>query len=277
MSRVQDCFAIGTRQDLDAVETGVISLFLAQRRRLLETARTFTDDEWASPTRCSEWDAHQLVIHVDGATDGCRMTLTGEYAVFDGGFSPNEGPKQFVDMRAAEPIPKTLEQFDSAITRAQTVLEAQRGLDPPPTVTALWGAPIDWRLFVMHFFFDGWIHERDLLLPMGRKPAVVDAEVRLAAAYSLHLAAVVSGLMGVPLDATLRLDGPGAATFGITANRDDVLITVAPFDDAAGPGHGDVAAVTDALTGRIADLGAALDAPPDVVDALSCMGAFLRA
>jgi uncharacterized protein (TIGR03083 family) len=271
-----DEFAIGSHQDLDAVEAAVVSMFVAQRRRLLDTVGRFTDDEWGRPTRCAEWDARQVVIHVDGATDGCRMSLTGEYAIFDGGFSPNDGPKIFVDLRAAEPIPTTLEHFDAAITLAEAAVEAQRGLDPPRTVTSLWGQPIDWRLFVTHFFFDGWIHERDLLLPLGRTPVVVDAEARLAAAYSLYLAAVVSGLMDVPLNATLRLDGPGAATFGISANRDDVVVTVTPFDPEGGPSNGDVVAVTDALAGRVADLGQALHAAPDLVDALSCMGAFLR-
>jgi uncharacterized protein (TIGR03083 family) len=270
---------IGSRLGLDAAELWILDAFVAQRRRMLERARALRDDEWTRPTRCSEWDVRELVLHVVGATDACRDTLTGEHPAFAPGFDPNADPNAFVERLADEPVTTILELLDASITTTVGGIDALRTEVPPRQVVSVWNEPIDWRLFVAHFFFDGWIHERDLLLPLGREPQVVGVEARLAAAYSFHIAAIVAGGFGIPLDTALQLGGIGGATFRIVANGLDVVISVEPcdaLDSDAGPSQGDVVAVTEAIAGRGPELVSVLDAPPDVVDALSGVGAFLR-
>jgi uncharacterized protein (TIGR03083 family) len=269
-------FELGSRLDLEAVEPLIVDTFVAQRRRLLETAHALTADEWTGSTRCTEWDARQLVVHVLGATDACRTTLTGERSVFGGNFDPNASPNQFVESRATEPVATTLEQLDTSISTTCAAIEAQRAQTPTPQVTAVWGQEVDWRLFVTHMFWDGWIHERDLLLPLGREPEASDAEARLAAAYGFHTAAIMIGLLGIPLDATLRLEGTGSGTYRVIVDGVDVTVSVSPLEPADGPGNGIGTSVTDALAGRGAELGTVLDASAEVVDALSQVGAFLR-
>ncbi|MGZ8763728.1 MAG: maleylpyruvate isomerase family mycothiol-dependent enzyme [Acidimicrobiia bacterium] len=267
---------LGSRLDLEAVEPLVVDAFVAQRRRLLATARDLADDQWTSSTRCGDWNARELVIHVLGATDACRTTLTGEHSVFGGRFDPNASPNQFVESRAGEPVETTLEQLDTAIAATADAIEGQRARTPTPQMTAVWGEEVDWRLFVTHMFWDGWIHERDLLLPLGREPEASDAENRLAAAYGFHTAAIMIGMVGMPLDTTVRLEGTGSGTYRVRADGLDVTVSVSPLAPEDGPSNGIAIAVTDALAGRGPELATVLDASPDVVDALAQVGAFLQ-
>jgi hypothetical protein len=125
-------------------------------------------------------------------------------------------------------------------------------------------------------FFDGWVHERDLLLPLGRIPARDEREVRLGTAYGLHTAGIVAGLFDIPLDVTFTLDGAGTAAYRLRVDHRDVRVTVEPLPAGSPTSQGDAVAVTDSLMGREPELTSVLDAPPEVIEALSGVGTFLR-
>jgi uncharacterized protein (TIGR03083 family) len=272
-----EAFELGSQLDLTATEALVVESFGGQRRRLHATATELTEAEWASATRCSAWDSRQLLLHVVGATGACRTTLTGAHSVFGGGFDPNAGPSVFVDSRADQPVASILDDLAREIDGAAVAITALQGEVPVPTRTAVWGAEVDWRLFVAHMFWDAWMHERDLLVPLGIQPATTDAETRLAAAYGLHTAGIMIGLLGTPLDATLRLDGVGGGTYRVEVDGLNVVISVdprLPLDDE--PSQGDAIDVIDALAGRGVELTDVLDADADIVDALAQVGDFLR-
>jgi uncharacterized protein (TIGR03083 family) len=268
--------SIGSMLGHDGVEPWIVDAFVGQRRRLVETARTFDAGDWEQPSRCSAWTVHDLLIHLLGATSATRTTVTGEREVFAGGFDPNSGPASFVELRTGEPVARTLDDLEAEIAATSEAIEALRGVTPTPTCTAVWGAQVDWRLFVTHMFWDAWMHERDLLLPLGRPAPTPEAEARLATAYGLHSVGIMNGLTGDPIDVTLHLDGTGAGTYSLTAENADARVTVAPPSPGAPP-MGDALLVSDAIAGRPPALGAVLDAPPDVVDALGRLAGFLNA
>jgi uncharacterized protein (TIGR03083 family) len=268
-------FDLGPRIDMRAAEPLVVEAFVTQRHRFLATARALSPEQWATSTRCSEWDAQELVLHVLGATNACRTTLTGERSVFGGSFDPNSSPNTFVQRRAGEPVAATLDDLDEEIVQAGAAIEVIRAQDPAPRVTAVWGEDVDWRLFVTHMFWDSWIHERDLLLPCGLEPDVVDREARLATAYGLHCAAIMVRVLGRPLDVTLSLGGPGGGIYRATADATNVRVAVAP-PDGSNRVQGSAVAVTDAIAGRGPGLADVLDAPGEVVGELAQIGAFLR-
>jgi uncharacterized protein (TIGR03083 family) len=268
-------FTIGSMLEHDAIEDRVVDAFVGQRVRTLAAARALDADEWTGPSRCSAWTAHQLLLHVLGATAACRTTLTGERDVFAGGFDPNSGPASFVDARTGEPVATTLDDLEREIARTADAIELLRGSEPAPTRTAVWGAQVDWRLFLTHMFWDGWLHERDLLLPLGRPAPTSPAEAELAAAYGLHSAGILNGLTGNPVDITVQLGGTGAGTYRVVADGGDARVTVdaSVNEDPIG----DAPAVTDAIAGRGPALVEVLDAPPDVVEPLSRLAGFLNA
>jgi uncharacterized protein (TIGR03083 family) len=260
----------------DAAEARIVAAYRDQHERVLATARTLDAGEWEQPSRCSAWTAHELLIHLLGATGACRTTLTGEREVFAGGFDPNSGPASFVDLRRGEPVTRTLDDLEAETAATADAISALRGTSPTPTRTAVWGAQVDWRLLLAHMFWDSWMHERDLLLPLGRPVPTTDTEAQLAAAYGLHSAGIMNGLTGNALDVTLHLGGTGAGTYSVTADGGDVRVTVSGPAAGAAP-MGDARVVSDAIAGRPPALGDVLDAPADVVEPLGRLGGFLNA
>jgi uncharacterized protein (TIGR03083 family) len=267
---------IGSMLEHDAAEAQIVDAFLAQHDRVLTTGRTLDPAEWQQPSRCTAWTAHQLVIHMLGATAACRATLTGEREVFAGGFDPNSGPASFVELRGEEPVAGTIDDFETETAATAVAIAALRGTSPAPTRTAVWGAQVDWRLFLAHMFWDGWMHERDLLLPLGRPVPTTDHEAQLAAAYGLHSAGIMNGLTGNPIDVTLQLAGTGAGTYTVTADGGDVRVTVTAPAIGAAP-MGDVLLVSDAIAGRRPALADVLEAPAEVVEPLGRLAGFLNA
>ena len=173
-------FVLGSRLNLDAAEALILDAFARQRERLVAIAHDLGDEEWATPSRCSAWDVHELLLHVVGATDACRETLTGGQPVFGGSFDPNATPSEFVDRCASLSASTAVELLEASIASDCHRHRAAARPLPVLQVPSIWGEPIDWRLFVAHMFFDGWMHERDLLIPLGREPTVFGTEARLA-------------------------------------------------------------------------------------------------
>jgi hypothetical protein len=73
--------------------------------------------------------------------------------------------------------------------------------------------PVPRSVVVLHFFWDAWIHERDVLLPLRRPHESSAVESRAAAAYGLMIGSVPIGLAGTSLDETIVLAGDGGGTF----------------------------------------------------------------
>jgi Mycothiol maleylpyruvate isomerase N-terminal domain len=266
---------IGSRRDLGRGEAQVVGSFVSQRHRFLEVAHGLDCDGWRARTRCSEWNAQELALHVLGATRACRSTLTGERAVFvSQSFDPRSGPKGFVEARAGEPVATTIGALEDALASVTDAVEGAQARSPAPKVEAVWGELVDWRLFVTHMFWDSWLHERDLLLPAGRVPVTDQTETRLAAAYGLLTAGLMAGASGVPFEATLVLSGAGSGRYQVTADGLDVTVDVTARLSSSS--QGDAAAVTDALAGRGPRLGEVLDVTAEVVAVLSEVGSFLR-
>jgi hypothetical protein len=94
---------------------------------------------------------------------------------------------------------------------------------------------VPWWLSALHIFFDSWIHERDVLLPLGFSVPVEESEAVPVLAYSF---AVVGTLIKEPTDVVI-------AGVRVVAGQPPAKATpVAPgLDDKA-------ASIIDALLGR---------------------------
>ncbi len=138
----------------------------------------------------------------------------------------------------------------------------------------LWGEEADFRLFFVHLHWDSWVHERDMLLPLGLPHRPDPESVLFAAAYAVLLAGVAIRMSGGELTTTLSI--PDFGNIDLEATPDALRVDI----DDDSPAHtgdpvDDVGVLVDALAGR-GEVGSAVDAPDDVIDALSSIGAFLR-
>ncbi len=164
---------------------------IRQQRRLVDTLAGLTDEQWAHPSRCDGWSARDVATHLQSVHGfwafSTAQGLKGEPTRFLATFDPVASPPQMVAAAAPVSNAELVEQL-----RASTgALEAQW----TSLTDADWAAPVEAppghisvNALVHHAVWDGWIHERDILLPLGITPAVEDDEVAASLRYVAALA-----------------------------------------------------------------------------------------
>lgn len=226
-----------------------------------------TEDQWRVETRCEGWTAIELGNHVADAGNFFAFTLTrsqqGEATRLLEGFDPRTSPKE----RAAEVADLAPEQvvrdLESSAAKLQQAFDA---FDGDGRGLQAWDSPaegppgqIPARSSLQHCLFDSWLHERDLLLPLGLEQVQVAEEVVATTQYLCGLAALASLLDLDPMPQpgeTLRVgltDHPVVIEIHLgLPTRASVAHDVDPTTaDVVGEGQ----YLSDAMSGR-ADLGA---------------------
>ena len=163
---------------------------VAQRRRLVGIVESFGDDEWNHPSRCEGWTNRDVVSHLD-STNGfwgfsIRAGLEGEPTRFLETFDPVATPAELVAAQRDVPNAELLESFRLSSERLTTLIDDLEESDwselaeaPPGHLTI--------SAVVHHALWDSWVHERDILLPLGEEPVVDPSEVATALWYAAAL------------------------------------------------------------------------------------------
>ncbi len=128
----------------------------------------FTRDDWSAPTRCADWSAHDVVRHLCD----CNAILAGtDEGVLDvtAGFDPRTSPRRWPAILASESPEATLARFLDT-SRGLLALARKRMARAERYDVRLPYGPMDWTVPLLHGFWDSWLHERDILLALGRAP-----------------------------------------------------------------------------------------------------------
>lgn len=230
--------------------TAIAEPAIRQRRRMVDALATFTDDQWAHQTRCDDWSARDVVVHLDGTnafwTQSVAAGRRGEPSCFLATFDPVTSPARMVeqarDLTAAQVLDRFAESTDTLVRLLESLDDAEWSAlaeAPPGHLTT--------AVVIHHALWDSWIHERDILLPRAIDPTVEVDEV----AACLRYAAALGPALGLTRGQRRR------GTLGIRATDPDVACTVEISDHVA-----------------VVDAGAHVDATLigpacDLVDALS--------
>jgi len=261
---------------VDLVPIEVLGALARLRTRLLQSIDALPLGEAEHATRCDEWRAVDLVNHLADTTHWATEVIAAaaehRASVIFEGFHVRATPKQLTDA-----APRDL---DAARARLHQAMEANLhqvaevvGLQERPTMTPV--GPQPFPVAALHVLWDTWLHERDLLLPLGVQVPEHEDETRLAAVYTLRLIGFALAMMGRELSVALRLHGATECLLRLDATRGRTSVRVVETVDGATPElSGDAATVVDALTGR-GDLAAALDGPEELRRALSPLRRFL--
>ncbi len=205
----------------------LVEVFGEQRQRFVSILQGFGPGEWAAPTRCADWSAHDVVT----------LDMTA-------GFDPRTSPRRWLTASAGESTATTLGRLMAVTSELLACARGRLAGGSRFDVHLPYG-PMDWTVLVLHVFWDSWIHERDVLLARGAEHPTSDDATGYAAAYGLFISAAVASLFGDPVRDTLTLGGDSGGIFDLDS-RGAVTLTVSR-EHAAGP---PAAEVTDALAGR---------------------------
>ena len=249
----------------------LFDVFGEQRRRFVTVLQGFGPDDWAGPTRCADWSAHDVVRHLCDANEIAAAAGTDDHTLdVTTGFDPRITPRGWLTASADESPDATLARLvattEELLVPARAQLTQGRRFD----VRLPYG-PMDWTVLVLHVFWDSWIHERDVLLARDAEHPTDDDANIYATAYGLFIAAAVASMFGGQVREKLKLGGDGGGVYDLDS-RGDVMLTVDRVSTAGPP----AAEVADALAGRSQIAAALGDLPTNSRAALSHLADFFN-
>jgi uncharacterized protein (TIGR03083 family) len=236
--------------------------WLQHRRRLSKSLAALTDDQWTTTTRCTEWDARGVVGHLvtvdqywvfalGNARAGQPPTRVLEH--FNPSTSTNDMVGPLMELSNAE----LLERFDAGTEVFVAAIEAFT----PGDWASIGESPlghIPARYLFGHAFWDSWLHERDVFVPLGLGPPAEADEVRTTTSFALLFAGLQGGLLGdaapvgpgpdEAIDLVLRFDEFPAEPLHLRIDT-GVSVTVAR-DDTTALDAGSAVELVEVFTGR---------------------------
>ena len=196
---------------LDGALPAVGMPFVRQRRRLAQALSSLSPAQWATPSRCEGWRVQDVVAHLTG-TDlfwnvSIESGLAGAPTRILAAFDPKATPAAMVDAVRDESSADTLASYlDASGALCATIesldTEGWNAIAESPaghvTISAL----------VHHALWDSWVHERDVLEPLGitqdEEADEIVASLRYAAALGpalvLQSAASRAGVMALMVE-----------------------------------------------------------------------------
>ena len=242
-----------------------------QRQRFIAVLQGFGPDDWAGPTRCTDWSAHDVVRHLCD-TNAIAAAVGPDDRTLDitAGFDPRITPREWLAASAGQSPGATLSRF-VATTEERLALDRARLAQGRRFDVHLPYGPMDWTILLLHAFWDSWLHERDVLLARGIEHPTDGDATCYAAAYGLFIAAAVAAVFGGQVQEKLTLGGDGGGVFDLDSRR-GITLTVTRVTTTGPP----AAQVTDALAGRSPVAAVLGDLPASSHAALSPLADFFN-
>ena len=246
----------------------------AHRARFEATLRSFSADDWLRPTRCDTWSVREVIGHLIVVDGFWAMTFANgrdgqEPTRFLRDFNPSSSTDDLVAATLPLSIDELLDQFSSGSAALASVLDP---LTPEQwhhrTESPLGHLPI--LASAGHMFWDSWLHERDILEPMGASLPVSADELLAVTWFSFCFAGLQGGTLDdpkpvgagpqAPIDATVIFDELPDLALRVRINTAIEIIVAENGTGATAAGS--AAELVDACAGR-APLQPVLDRLPD--------------
>ncbi|MGE0000216.1 MAG: maleylpyruvate isomerase family mycothiol-dependent enzyme [Ilumatobacteraceae bacterium] len=163
---------------------------IRQRRRLAHALASFDDEQWANPSRCEGWSTRDVIVHLDSTntfwTFAIEAGLRGEPTSFLATFDPVTSPADLVAASADLSTAAVLERFAASTVAFTNLLGS---LDDHAWCLLAEAPPghVSVSALTHHALWDSWVHERDVLLPLGITPSEEADEVSACLRYGAGL------------------------------------------------------------------------------------------
>jgi uncharacterized protein (TIGR03083 family) len=239
--------------DVDDVMADPSAACIRQRNRFADTLEQLTDEQWSGPTRCDGWSVQDVVEHLDGVNGfwvfSIESGLRGEPTKVLATFDPVAVPAQMVESARGATPAETLARFRASNAR---LAECLGGIEADAWSTPAEAPPghIAVRALVMHGLWDSWIHERDVLLPLGREQEVEPDELLGALAYAAALSPAFHVNSGSSEKGTFQLvahDPEIALTVEVGS---EVTVSLGAVEEADAHIEGDAVEILESLSCR---------------------------
>ncbi|MCB1005672.1 MAG: maleylpyruvate isomerase family mycothiol-dependent enzyme [Acidimicrobiales bacterium] len=240
---------------LDGAPDAIAAPAIRQRRRLVAALSELSDEQWARPSRCAGWSARDVIVHLDSTNSfwafSVALGLQGTPSEFLATFDPVASPAELVAGAAGSPPADVLAAFatstDALVEQWAALREDEwtRTAESPPGHVSV-------SAVVHHALWDSWVHERDVLLPLGIEPEVEADEVAACLRYAAALAPGLAVTRGEGRRGVLRIEATAPdIVVEVVVDGSVQVRTGAPDDAGDLVLRGDAVALTEALSTRV--------------------------
>lgn len=184
-------------------------LMTGQRRRLAALLGELDDAQWATASRCDGWSVQDVAAHLVSTNQfwafSIGSALAGQPTRFLSSFDPVSSPMELVEAVRTQSAAAVLDQL---VATGDALAAAVAGLDGAAWDTIGEAPPghVPLRAVVLHALWDGWVHERDIALPLGLTPVVEAAEVAAILGYAAALGPAFGITRGAIREGAIKID-----------------------------------------------------------------------
>lgn len=210
-------------------------------------------DEWRAPSRCDGWTVKDVVAHLTSVNHFWTASVTagvaGTPTRWLEGFDPVTTPSAMVDQTRDLEADEVLERF---VSSNEALLGVLSGLDDAGWEEVAEAPPghIATRAVASHALWDCWIHERDIGIPLGRTPPVLDDEVSASLRYVCALSAAFGVIAGRPVQGRFALSAVDPELSFVIEVGETVVVRDGAVPSGTPVLHGDAVALLEALSVR---------------------------
>ena len=197
-----------------------------QRRRFEAALAALDDGQWRAPSRCEGWSVQDVVSHlttVNGFWSASLAAgLAGEPTRILAGFDPKATPELLVAGTRAQPPAEALAAFSASNVQLCAQVDALAASDWNVIAESPAGhEPL--RVVLLHALWDSWIHERDVLLPLGLPVVEEEDEVLSCLRYVSSIGAAFAVSNDPARAGTLVIEATDPAAQVVVDVRDGVV------------------------------------------------------
>lgn len=217
---------------MDGDPAAIAAPAIRQRRRLADTLAGLSDEQWRHPSRCAGWTARDVIVHLE-STNGfwafaTKAGVGGEPTRFLQTFDPVASPAQMVAANEISPA-ELLERFVASNEALAGVWTACSGADWDALAEAPPGH-ISVSAVAHHALWDSWVHERDVLLPLGIVPPEEADEVTACLRYAAALGPALAVTRGLDRRGTFAVGADDPAVDAVVEIGDRVHVRAGTAD-----------------------------------------------
>jgi uncharacterized protein (TIGR03083 family) len=238
---------------LEAEVADPAAAMVRQRERFAAVLAGLDDEQWAAPSRCEGWTVQDVVDHLVGTNQFWAISITsglaGEPTRYLAAFDPVATPAQMVAATDTSPA-ETLERF---MATTGQLAGAVAGLDGDGWATLAEAPPghVAVSLVVLHALWDSWVHERDVLLPLGLVPAEEPDEIAGSLTYASAIGPTLLACGGSTRPGVLGIDGHDPEVRLVVECGEQVVIRSGSAPHGAPVLAGPAVDLVEALTFRV--------------------------
>jgi len=240
------------RFDLDLGDPSIP--LLRQRRRLATLLGGLDEEQWAAASRCEGWSVQDVIAHLVSTNQFWAFSigagLAGEPTRFLATFDPVATPAELVASVRSQSPADVLERF---VATNEAVADVVADLDDDGWSTIGEAPPghVPLRAVALHALWDSWVHERDVVLPLGLEPVEEPDEIIGCLGYGAALSPAFTVSRGGERQGAISVEATDPDARFVVEVGESVIVRAGDVPDDALRLTGPAVALAEALSFRV--------------------------